>query len=665
MSLPIPIKSMASKWLFPTQKSGLTDYHSIPTEKALDSKLETFIREVLQNSNDQGLDNNDPVEVYFRFEELTGSELDKYLEALAWEDELKSHIVGATENEQARDPGLQRFLNEFDEERLLVLTIEDRNTTGLEGDETDNSQPYGALVKDFGGSEKPNASSGGSHGVGKTVLWAFSGISTVLFCSNPRNTPQFENLEPSPPRLVGRSILPAHDHQDETLSYTNHGWFGFDDDEEVDRIGRPRSMWANDDGWSDTAEALQLSRDTETTGTNISVVGFRIPGEEINPDPDELADDFLTASVKHFWPAMERGELEVYVETPDGQEHAAELDHAPGVKPFASAFAQRDSDPGGELTEPGSVVKTDVDLTVPAENPELVESPHDKIETDVDLLVRQLTPGDTDDVDSEDDDLSAKNVARMRGANMIVDYVTPNNLGARSKEFVGVMIAGEGRTDSGETASSEDEAVEKFLKRSEPTQHDDWVGSGNDYLKKYYTGTIVKEVEGLSGSRLTAALDGLVNEEIEAGADIPSLSDRIQIMSGRNDDVTQNGTASTLDWEKNPSPVFEDGRWRFSGKVGPSSEDHGNWELEIELVEYDEEDKKAGEIDVSSITPNTGGVTVTQNGDGMKLEVDASMDTIEFEGESVRRPDPDFEVGDIALTEVVVASEISAGGDDS
>lgn len=655
---------MASKWLFPTQKSGLTDYHSIPTEKALDSKLETFIREVLQNSNDQGLDNDDPVEVHFRFEELTGDDLNEYLDALDWEEELKSHIVGATENEQARDPGLERFLNEFDEERLLVLTIEDRNTTGLEGNETDNSQPYGALVKDFGGSEKPDASSGGSHGVGKTVLWAFSGISTVLFCSNPRSVPDFGGDERTPPRLVGRSILPAHDHEDETLSYTNHGWFGFDDEEEVKRIGRPRSMWASDDGWSDVADPLGVDRDTDATGTNISVVGFRIPGEDINPDPEELADDFLTASVKHFWPAIERGELEVYVETPDGEERGAEWSDAPGVEPFVEAFRKRESDPGQSLEEPGDIAKTTVDITVPAENGDLVDDPDDETETDVDLFVRHLSPSDIVDLEnSDDDDLEPKRVARMRGANMIVDYVDVSNVGGRTKDFVGTMVAGEGRTPEGETSSDEDEAVEKFLKRSEPTQHDDWIGSENDYLKKYYTGTIVKEVEGLSGSRLLGELEELVDEEVESGADIPSLSDRIRIMTGRNEDVETNGTRQTLDWEKTPSPTFEDGRWQFSGEVGPSADEHGDWELEIELVEYDEEDNKAGEVPVSSLTVMSGAPLKKQD-DKWVIEADASMDTIEFEGESARRPDPDFEVGEITLTEVVVSGEVQSGGDE-
>ncbi|WP_191907521.1 hypothetical protein [Haloarcula sp. CBA1131] len=143
-------------WKFPDQASGLTDYHSMPTEKALDSELETFVREVLQNANDQGLPNDDPVKVTFEFNRLTGDDLDKYLEALQWTGQadppanLEWHVERAIENEQARDPGLRRFVDSFEGDELLVLTVHDENTTGLVGEEDDSSQPYGALVKDFG-----------------------------------------------------------------------------------------------------------------------------------------------------------------------------------------------------------------------------------------------------------------------------------------------------------------------------------------------------------------------------------------------------------------------------------------------------------------------------------------------------------------------------------
>lgn len=295
----------SARWKFPDQESGLTDYHSIPTEKALDSELETFVREVLQNANDQGIRDQEPVKVTFDFNKLT-DELDGFLDALQWNNQpddaknLRWHIQRAMENEQARDPGLKRFMEGFNQQELLVLSIHDENTTGLNGEEDDSSDPFGALVKDFGGSEKPESSSGGSHGVGKTVLWAFSGLSTVIFNSTPND----HQSDCTPPRLIGRSILPAHKHEDDNKTYTNHGWFGLNSVEEISRLGRPPSVWNDDGKSSELADSLCVSRDNSSSGTSIGVVGFRIPGEEMHPDPEELVEDISHAAVKHFWPAI-------------------------------------------------------------------------------------------------------------------------------------------------------------------------------------------------------------------------------------------------------------------------------------------------------------------------------------------------------------------------
>ncbi|MFC7233392.1 hypothetical protein ACFQMM_22275 [Saliphagus sp. GCM10025308] len=292
-------------WKFPEQKSGITEYHKNPTESALDSTLETFVREVLQNANDQGIPGEEPVKVTFDFTTLRGSDLEEFLETLIWDEhgdspeDLRWHIKRAIENDQARDPGLKRFLNHFDGDSLTVLTIHDEHTTGLRGSETDTKEPYASLVKDFGSTNKPGSSSGGSKGLGKTVLWAFSGLSTVLFNSHPDTLPSDGGSEP--PRLVGRTIVPAHTDEAETTHYTNHGWYGRDDPDRIDDIGRPSSLWGDLDDAERLADTLSVSRPTDNYGTSIGVVGFRIPGEGFDPDMEELAASFRHASVKYFW----------------------------------------------------------------------------------------------------------------------------------------------------------------------------------------------------------------------------------------------------------------------------------------------------------------------------------------------------------------------------
>lgn len=651
---------MSASWHFPWQKSGLTDYHSIPTEKALDSDLETFVREVLQNANDQGLDNDDPVEVRFHFHEVSTG-VETFLETLGWGAGLRPHVEGATENEQARDPGLKRFLGNFDGERLLVLTIEDRNTTGLVGDETDNDQPFGALVKDFGGTEKPDSSSGGSHGVGKTVLWAFSGLSTVLFNSVPHHS-DFDDAG-TPPRLVGRSILPAHEHEDENKTYTNHGWFGLDDQDRIDDIGRPPSAWA-EEGATDLTEALRVDRDTSEPGTTIGVLGFRVPGESLDPDVSDLADQIRAASVKHFWPAMVRDNLEVFVGTPDESEDTrVEWDDAPGVEPFARCFDRQFDADSGELDGPGTTALTGVGLTVPRENDEVVDTPHDEIETECDLLVRQLGTSDTRVFErSTDDDLTPTRVARLRGAEMVVDYVPMDRAASRGPEFAAVLVCGRARTLPGESSLLEHRAAEQFLRRSEPTQHDDWVGSKNDYLKKHYTGTIVKEVAALRGDRLEAALRDVVEQDVESGDEVSGVPDLIPVMDGHSESDSESA-GTPLEWVRRPTSSFTGSHWEFEAEGRPK-EDHGEWELEVELLERDGDGRIADRLDVETFTTVTPSVEWSVDDGVGVLKMAPYVDTVRFRGRSttILGSSADlaeaFETGLVTDTEVDVDATI-------
>ncbi|AXR79631.1 hypothetical protein [Natrarchaeobaculum sulfurireducens] len=655
-------------WKFPEQKSGITEYHKNPTESALDSTLETFVREVLQNANDQGISEEEPVKVTFDFTTLTGSELGEFLKTLIWEEhdgspeDLRWHIERAIENDQARDPGLKRFLNHFDGDSLTILTIHDEHTTGLRGNETDTKEPYASLVKDFGSTNKPGSSSGGSKGLGKTVLWAFSGLSTVLFNSHPDSFPPDGGDEP--PRLVGRTIVPAHTDKDETTHYTNHGWYGRNNPDRIDDIGRPSSLWGDLDDADRLADTLSVSRPTDNYGTSIGVVGFRIPGRESEPDMEELAASFRHASVKYFWPAMVRDELEVHVETPDGTQTEATLDDAPGVKPYVKCYSEYFDITDTELSGAGSFAKREVPIEIPREDPETVdEDPHDGYQTAVDLVVRHLTPADRTAFDADDDDeLGINHVARLRGAQMVVDYVDMSRAANRGKDFVAVMVAGEAQTRPDEDVSEAETALEKFLKRSEPTQHDDWIGSDNDYLNEHYIGTITAEINALKGERLEAVINDIVQEDIDSGDEVPGMDDIAPIMDGRD---TDNGEDSALSWETRPDVWIDDERWQFFAKGGPSDPDHGGWTLTVKLVRLDSQGHEGESVPIDEFEVVEGEADDSVDADGVAhLEADGTADRVAFQGGSIqldgfsRDPGELFDVGEATQTKIKISAEI-------
>jgi len=659
-------------WKFPEQKSGITDYHKNPTESALDSTLEIFVREVLQNANDQSISDEDPVKVTFDFTTLADRDLDKFLETLLWDEEgsssdLRWHIDRAIANEQARDPGLKRFLNAFDEKELTVLTIHDEFTTGLRGSEIDTDQPYASLVKDFGSTNKPGSgsSSGGSKGLGKTVLWAFSGLSTVLFNSNPDEFPDDGGDEP--PRLVGRTIVPAHTDPSEDTHYTNHGWYGRNDEDQIEEIGRPPSLYGDLGDAGAIADTLSVERPSDNHGTSIGLVGFRVPGEDLDPDMDELATAFRHASVKYFWPAMVRDDLEVHVKTPSGKHTEATFDDAPGVKPFVECYRELFDVTDEELSGAGSLAKRRLDISIPREDSDTVEDdPHDGYETALDLVVRHLSPADHEhlDDDTDDDDLKANHVARLRGAQMVVDYVDMSQAANRGREFAAVLVGGEAQAKPGTDVSDEQAALEEFLKRSEPTQHDDWVGSNNDFLDEHYIGTITAEINALKGERLQAELTDVVEEDVDAGDEVPGMDDVAPIMDGKS---TGDGESSALSWETHPEVWLDDDKWQFFGRGGPSIDEHEDWSLEIELVRLDSQEHEGDQIPIDEFDIVDGSVKKKWVGsDGLAhVEVNGATDQIAFEGDSSEldglSSDPAtlFEVGEATQTKIKVSAEIT------
>jgi hypothetical protein len=196
---------VSGRWLFYRGGPSAPRYGGDPTKHAVDQDVETFVREVLQNANDQARDDLlAPVEVRFRFLSLSGEELESFREAIGW-DQLHDHLQAVAEMD--RGLGHRQFLDKLDEEEeLRLLVVEDRNTTGLVGEWDDAGSNYTALVRDELYSNKQDDTAGGTYGLGKSVLWTFSGASTVLFDSVLHADDPRTNR-----RLIARSKLPTHD----------------------------------------------------------------------------------------------------------------------------------------------------------------------------------------------------------------------------------------------------------------------------------------------------------------------------------------------------------------------------------------------------------------------------------------------------------------------
>ena len=437
------------EWVFDVLLPSMARRGGDPASHAFRQNMATFVREVVQNSNDQAIEFP---EVHFRFVELEGPSLDEFQRAISWQT-LEPHLRAAGTSKGGRH--VRQFLEELAKRRrLVVLNIEDRNTVGLTGDELTGDSHFRALCKDTLYSHKRSEGAGGSYGLGKSVLWAFSGLSTVLFNSNLSEDPKGKHS----PRLIGRTELPSHGIGEKDADwFGGAGWFG----ERVDLAtgARAESVWH--DAAKDLAQRLHLPRNP-ATGTSLLIVGFRDPTADSDASVEELAADTRKATARHFWPAitMPRYPLVVWVATAEGGTNIGRkaLDALPSIRPFVECYAQRDSE-RETLDEPGDVVVREIPLELPGRR-----DGGAAVRGHVRLCVRladEKGPGDL-----------MGRVAWFRKPGMVVRYWDRRSLALGVRPFHAVLACGEARDPESPTVHDRD--IERFLRAAEPPGHDDW-----------------------------------------------------------------------------------------------------------------------------------------------------------------------------------------------
>jgi len=435
-------------------------------------KVETFVREIGQNSTDAAYrPGGVPAPVVMRYSliELSkGSEAyAKFLERLAF-PQLRSHIERAAQEASGRSKlaaKLREGLAAFEaDRRIVLLRVDDYGTVGLYGSEltaTDEeegrSSPYAALVRNNLDSSKDAATAGGSYGLGKAVLWNCSALSTVVFASRIPN-------ESRGVRLTGRTELTWHRFEDKP--YAGPGWFGLEP--------HGQSVWTNDPS---ALKDLCLDRDTRlpsgvdlqsSWGTSALVVGFRDPEGEGTEDISDLLKKIGVAAAENFFPAILNKQLRVVLEHSVDGNLRSQVEISPDdyVPEFCAALRAHGANELAEsLDEPGSTVRRTISHRIPATRPEAIGvEQFDEVNAKAQLLIRH------DDDTTEGSNVEYTNsVALVRGRGMVVKYWSREGISLGAKPFHAILLAGEGA--GGEPAQR---AAEQFLRLAEPPAHNEW-----------------------------------------------------------------------------------------------------------------------------------------------------------------------------------------------
>jgi hypothetical protein len=593
-------------WIFDRELASGSRSGGDPARNAFSGTLESLVREVLQNIKDVA--RGRPVRTRFRLIELDPADTVSFLERIRWENSLLPHLEAVAEGENGTS--VRQALEELRETgRLKMLLIEDYNTAGLTGPEFGGRERQGnftALCRDQLFSSKSSETSGGSHGMGKTLLWEFSGFSTVLFLS------KLSEVDPDQqhPRFIGRSSLPWHQLGDGSR-YDGGGWFGVPDPQDDPR--RAVSAWGA--GAEDAAAPLFLSRNEAGTGTSILVLGFSEPAEPDRPLVD-VASDIEAATAKWFWPSMvgESPSLEVSVElVRDGEvEYSSVVDvhEHEEMRPFVELYrAYQNGATVESLVRSGDVVAQTIDVRIPGRR----DGVHGPLVVPVSLVVRLYEPeaAHTPEADS---------VAYFRGPEMVVKYRSLRRLSITARPFHAALVCGEARG-----GSFEDKQLDRFLRAAEPAEHNAW--ESKPKLKEQYQqgyGSAITELE----QKVRDEVKRIVSETVSGGERGPEklmkmfkISGGVGGGGGRRVEFALSDVTASLN---------SAGEWEFSGKLSAKTEVPNGWRGYVSARYANEDNRTLSRIRIARI--DAGGLRCMINGDQAIIMVPENQSSVQFQG---------------------------------
>jgi len=560
MPVKSPVRNKPS-WVFdPSPPSGQFT-GGIPSAYIFKPELDTFVREVLQNSLDARVTgDSSPVEVRFTFRNLDGDDRNRFLEALSW-NYLQSHLRAVACSTTEMSTPLAHLLEDLKNQPLTLLRIDDSGTEGLTGDEDSPGTNFSSLCRNILDTTKDTPAKGGSYGLGKALLWRFSAFSTVLFSSRLSSQPEQRF------RFFARTELPSHEVNN--TRWNGSGWFGIP--ESVHNGKRAVSVW--DEAAEKLTRAIHLYRPVQLgTGTSIMVLGFNEPAQEDVRPLADVARDILNSAAKWFWPCMisdfasseSLPSLKVSTEVYENHELTFRGESGPSedLQPFIKAY--RAEQPATRTCHPDEVAEKQIDFNIPPKKPK--DAPEVKA-----AMNFRLIRGEED----SDNKFWLNRIALIRGSGMVIDYRTPSKK-ATVAPFCGVLKAGNARG-----SSSEDNALERFLRDAEPPSHDQW--KATERIKEEYKRGAKSRLDQL-WKDLDEAVIELCGHEIQT--DVAAPESLLRLFSKEQN---QNGKGTT---QKKKDETFqlseldaflESGIWYFSGKLIRSSSEKTPWRFSLRL----------------------------------------------------------------------------------
>jgi hypothetical protein len=589
------------EWIFDAAPASGARQGGSPIDYIFRSNsLDTFVREILQNSNDQRT--GDEVVVKFSLHNLSAEHKQEFLDACGWSG-LLPHLQGVASQDSVAGRRMHRALGELEGGPLTIMRIADAGTRGLTGGE-DGDGNFTALCKDVLMTGSDQAGRGGSHGLGKAVLTRFSRVSTVFFGSR-LSEPESSSVE----RFIGRTILPFHTTPDGR--WNGNGWYGVGDTVGDSR----RAVSARGDDALEAEAALLLEIPNDVSGTSILIFGFVEPEEETPRPLNQTAQDILDSAARWFWPS--NGQLRPPLHVTAEAYHDDTLVFSGEASAndeqsllLATAKAEQLTD---RASEPGQFAGKDIVLEVPRRHEDASGGGH--AETPAVMKLRITRADESPELQEH-----RNTIALVRGSGMVVQYFSPRRKPLDGNPFYGVLLAG---LAAGEGV--DDQRLELFLTAAEPPAHDEWTPKTDRIRNDYPRGSRARLKELFE--QLNSAIPELCGEKHPTDDRGPVALSKMFPLGG-----AAGGAPGAVAFRTDFShALLEDDVWSIDCLITRRSEEARRWRADVSAwLDTESGPRDALPLATVQLTNSTQGITAEINTSGIAvLKLPKAVDRVE------------------------------------
>lgn len=300
------------KWFFWKEQTPEKKFIPNPSMLNGNTRTETLIRELMQNSADAKDEGSELVTMVVEIGDVPLSAID---DALCLDD-LRDHIQGTIEMAENDNKNV-RIVEKSKEQQAILkkqtlryLKFSDYGTKGIEGAKKyDSQKALWKLVFEEGTSEKKEGSAGGV-GIGKNATFPFSLLSTVLYVTRTEEGYGLSGSARLATSQIGNDIYKTNGY---LISYES------EKENEVMYQNRFDTISAVEEDEFE-GEDLQFLR-RKDLGTDVIILGIDTEKEEFTLKDEEVWPYYFAVyAIKNFLPAFINKKIMLKIRFNDGNE---------------------------------------------------------------------------------------------------------------------------------------------------------------------------------------------------------------------------------------------------------------------------------------------------------------------------------------------------------